>query len=94
MKTHKLKSWPDSFQAVWLGQKTAEFRKDDRGFEVGDCVLLQEYDSIEDRYSGREMTIHITHVLSGGHFGIPEGYVILSFIGVTAFRDRDSGAHF
>ena len=36
MTTHELKSWPGQFEAMWTGLKRAEFRRDDRGYRVGD----------------------------------------------------------
>ena len=44
MKTHALKTHPEPFAAVCLGHKTCEVRKDDRGFKVGDVLLLEEYE--------------------------------------------------
>jgi hypothetical protein len=85
MATHELKTWPDSFQAVWDGAKTAEFRRDDRGFEVGDRLLLREYVLTDDRYTGREVEAVVTHVLRGPGFAVPEGYSLLS-ITVTSKR--------
>ena len=44
MQTHDLKIWPEHFRAVASGEKTVELRTDDRGYEVGDELLLREYD--------------------------------------------------
>ena len=78
MKTHELKTWPGSFQAVWDGDKTAEFRLDDRGFEVGDTLVLKEWGPIKKEYSGRIICAIITHILRGPGFGFPKGYAMLS----------------
>ena len=43
MKLHDLKTWPESFSAIWRGTKTHEVRVDDRGFEIGDHLLLREF---------------------------------------------------
>lgn len=40
---HRLKTWPEYFTQVWDGHKTFEIRIDDRGYKVGDVLLLQEY---------------------------------------------------
>lgn len=37
---HELKTWPDFFDAIWNNEKHFELRKDDRGFQAGDTLLL------------------------------------------------------
>ena len=45
MKTeHELKTHPKYLQRVASGQKPFEIRKNDRDFQVGDRVILKEYD--------------------------------------------------
>jgi hypothetical protein len=41
---HELKLHPRYFNRVASGQKPFEIRKNDRDFQVGDTVLLKEYD--------------------------------------------------
>jgi hypothetical protein len=43
MRTHDLKTWPSSFEALLSGKKLHEYRPDDRGFAVGDRLHLQEW---------------------------------------------------
>lgn len=43
-RVHILKCWPESFRALVAGDKRHEVRKDDRGYMVGDYLLLQEFD--------------------------------------------------
>lgn len=45
MSTHELKVWPEYFDALASGEKSFEFRKDDREprFAVGDVLRLREY---------------------------------------------------
>ena len=78
MATHRLKAWPASFSAIYEGDKRAEFRKDDRGFDVDDQLILEEYDPATGNYSGRRMMRLVTHILRGPDFGVPEGYVVMS----------------
>lgn len=42
-QTHHLKTLQEYFQAVIDGRKLFEIRNNDRGFEVGDRVILEEY---------------------------------------------------
>jgi hypothetical protein len=77
---HKLKTWPQFFDAVACGVKGFELRKDDRGFEVGDVLLLQEFDPYkgEGSYSGREVSRLVLYKLGAASFsGIEKGYCIL-----------------
>lgn len=88
MKVHELKTWPGPFAAVLSGAKRAEMRKDDRGFEVGDRLVLLEYEpptvpkigqpGTPPRYTGRRIDATITHVLRDSQFGIHEGFAMLS----------------
>jgi len=48
--THELKIWPQYFNRVLDGSKTFEVRKNDRGFQFGDSVILKEWDPTEDEF--------------------------------------------
>lgn len=43
MAEHVLKTWPNAFDAVKSGAKRFEWRRDDRGFEVGDVLVLRKW---------------------------------------------------
>lgn len=77
---HNLKTWPEVFQPLLDGRKTAEFRKDDRTykFEVDDALEFREWDPESESFTGRKTSRLVTHVLRGPAFGVPEGYVVLS----------------
>ena len=91
-KIHELKIYPQYFRAVLDGSKTFEFRKDDRGFEVGDTLILKEFipETIdhtagepvikESRYTGRTIKKKITYILKDGVPGcrLRDGLVILA----------------
>lgn len=51
--THELKTYPKYFQETIEGNKPFEIRKNDRNFQVGDVLILKEWDNI--KYSGREI---------------------------------------
>lgn len=62
-KTHMLKSWPEFFEQIITGNKTHELRRtDDRFFQVGDYLQLQEYDQETEKYTGREALAEITYI--------------------------------
>ena len=49
---HILKIWPQYYCRVADGSKTFEVRKNDRGFQPGDTVILREFDPdhVDDDY--------------------------------------------
>jgi hypothetical protein len=44
VKEHELKCWPSAFDAVQSGAKRFEWRRDDRGYAVGDILILKLWD--------------------------------------------------
>ena len=77
---HDLKCWPEPFQAVVDGVKTAEYRRDDRGFAVGDGLLLCEWDYKTEKFTGRQVYVTVMHIVRGGTFGVPLGYAVMSIV--------------
>jgi hypothetical protein len=80
--THRLKIHPEYFQSAKDGLKPWELRLNDRNFQIGDEVILEEWDpSPSDEpwgYTGRVITGTITYVLQDA-FGMPEGYCIFTY---------------
>lgn len=89
--THELKTDAEVFDAVLAGLKTYEIRKNDRGFQVGDTLILREtqFTGAEMAagkdliYTGRSLTVTVTHVLSGPIYGLMDGWVILNIAGAS-----------
>lgn len=75
---HELKTWPQHFQYVALGLKRFEYRKDDRPYDVGDTLVLREWDPAKEDYTGDTIKVMVLHLLRGGVHGIPAGHVIMS----------------
>lgn len=75
-KVHHLKTWPPHFQEVRDGKKTFELRLNDRNFQVGDFLVLEEYEP-DKGYTGRSTARRITHILTDW-FGLVSGFCILS----------------
>ncbi len=82
---HKVKSWVHLYQAFIRGEKTHDMRVMDRNYQVGDFLILQEYDKQCERYTGRESKALITYITSDEHVAcafsptaLMTGYAILS----------------
>lgn len=76
--THELKTWPEYFQAVADGRKRFEIRFNDRGYKVGDTLLLREWHREQQQYTGRELRMKVTYLLSGAEFGLEPDRVVMS----------------
>lgn len=63
MDTHELKLNTEYFSDVWRGNKTAELRKADRDFKIGDTIHLREWLPRKKTYTGREIKKQISHIL-------------------------------
>jgi hypothetical protein len=62
---HRLKCWPQFFESIKRREKTHDLRRaDDRDFEVGDRLLLEEFDPSTKSYSGRRLVVEITYITS------------------------------
>lgn len=89
---HVLKTDPAVFQGVLDGKKTFEIRFNDRGYQVGDLVVLKETKFTGQQmksgeplvYTGREIQKRISYVLSG--YGLHEGWVILGIQDIKATK--------
>ncbi|HRN53352.1 MAG TPA: DUF3850 domain-containing protein, partial [Gemmatimonadaceae bacterium] len=68
------------FKALLDRVKRFEFRRDDRGYKVGDVLHLAEFDPAKEGgdYTGRVVLRRVTYKLPGGTFGVPEGFCVLS----------------
>lgn len=80
MRAHKLKIWPQYFRAVRDGFKTCELRRADRDFQVGDFLMLIEYEPIDETRTGDSVVRRITHIHTAADQprGMLAGFVLLS----------------
>lgn len=77
LRTHRLKTWPEYFEAVKSGEKTFEIRFNDRDFQVGDMLCLEEWDNKLGVYTGEVCEREVSYVLHGDRFGLAQGHVIM-----------------
>lgn len=79
---HSLKCHPGPFADLDRGDKTFEFRRADRDYGVGDELFLHEFDPTKKGglgdYTGWTLSRRVTHILSGGKYGVPDGYCVMS----------------
>lgn len=83
---HDLKLAPEHFVRVQDRSKTFEIRKNDKGYEVGQVVLLREFDQAKPeglQYSGRAVAARIGHIST---FSQREGYIVFSLLDVVHVR--------
>ena len=78
MTTHVLKTWPGWFEPIRSHKKRFEVRLNDRDFQTGDTLYLQEWDPRTEQYTGRHEIRLVTFVLQGPSFGIEQDYVVMS----------------
>lgn len=76
---HRLKLLQEWFWAVHRGEKTAELRFDDRGYQVGDILELQEWNPHTGQFVGDPIEVQVSHVLRDFE-GLAPGWAMLSFV--------------
>ena len=79
MTRHELKTWPGFFDGLMTHQKSAEVRRNDRGFKVGDLLVLREFNAETDDYTGRFENRIVSRVDDLRLVIGREGFVLLSF---------------
>ena len=77
MTEHKLKIKSEYFSAVINKTKTAEIRYNDRNYQVGDILILNEIDE-NGVFTGKNCEVIVTHVLNDNQY-LQTGCVMLSF---------------
>lgn len=80
--THELKVWAMYGDGLDSGEKTFEFRRDDREprFAPGDVLHLREWDQARGVYLSREWHRRVTYTARNGI--VPEGYCVMSIVPV------------
>lgn len=83
MKIHRVKCYDRWFAEVTTGLKSFEIRRNDRGYEVGDLIELNETRDAE--YTGRAALYKITNVMPDTDFpdGIKSGFAVIGIQPVT-----------
>lgn len=88
--THVLKTWPDFFKKIDSGEKNFEIRKNDRGFKVGDSLILEEYNSDQMKFTGRKIKKRIVYVTD---FMQKPGYIVMGLAKCENFGIESNGQY-
>lgn len=75
---HVLKIHPAPLADLLSGAKTAEVRRNDRGFQVGDTVRLMEVNPLTLNWTGRPDLVRTISHIQTGH-GLPDSICVLSY---------------
>lgn len=79
MATHKLKVWHEYMDDLINGDKNFELRFNDRNFQVGDILILEEYDKEKKEYLNRNLKVEVTYILDNKVFdALRDGSVIMA----------------
>ncbi len=85
--THELKTMTPYWQDVYDGKKTFEVRFNDRGFKVGDVLVLREID--KGIHTKRALKARVKYVLEGPdaiRVGIAPGFCVASIDSIKLLR--------
>lgn len=91
MAEHCLKTAAPYWDAIARGEKKFEVRRDDRGFQRGDTLLLRRMCDDDVRAyarpdggrtgipkQARTIRARVDWILTGGQIGVEPGYVVMS----------------
>jgi hypothetical protein len=81
---HEIKCWPQYFARLADGSKTFEVRRNDRGYQQGDTLLVREWAPphtySNGRYTGAELQFTVGFVLSACEAAPLGDLVVLSLL--------------
>ena len=75
-------AWIEYFRPQLEGKKNFEIRKNDRNYQVGDTLVLKEYDPKTNKFTGINMLAEVTYITD---YMQKDGYVVL---GTKRFKLR------
>jgi hypothetical protein len=89
IRIHVLKTWPEYWDAVADEVKRFEIRKDDRGYRVGDYLVLRKFDPKTETYLQPWLVEKVTYRTDANCPFLPPGIVAM---GIREARYEESCA--
>ena len=83
---HELKILPVFFTDVISGKKTFEIRKNDRPFQEGDLLALNEHDG--QKYTGNSCLVYVDYILPDVTY-VKEDMIVMSIKPCTVYRHTE-----
>jgi ASC-1-like (ASCH) protein len=74
---HELKLATDFFGSVSAGNKTFEIRFNDRNYKVGDTLVLKEFNTFTEEYTGRVIEKKVTYITN---YAQQDGFIVMSIV--------------
>lgn len=90
-KPHEVKCLPEYFQAVKRGDKTFEIRYNDRDYQVGDTLIICEWDNDRQQFTGDRVTRTISYMTD---FEQGPGFEVLGLRSIPSPAEESDAAHF
>lgn len=87
-RIHFLKTQQPHFEEVWLDNaKKQETRFNDRGYKVGDYLILNEYNNDDDTMGDRWIFVLVTHILRSEDFpqALNPGWWVMSIFEIARY---------
>lgn len=90
---HELKTEVKYFNEIRAERKTFELRKNDRNYQIGDLLILKEYISKTQVYTGASIIASVKYIMKKNEFFDLKDYVIMSIrvIDLTPAQGNLSG---
>ena len=83
---HELKIYPDYFTDVITGEKSFEIRKNDRPFQKGDLLALNEWDG--DKYTGNSCLVYVDYIMTDAEY-CKKDMVVMAIKPCTVYRHTE-----
>jgi uncharacterized protein YjbK len=78
MKHHYIKIWQEYVSDITNRKKTFEIRFNDRDYQVGDILIMAEYNRFMKSFTGYIIQCEVKYIFNNTDFGLKEGFVAMS----------------